>query len=61
MSRNEVKEKIQTILEKLNDDKLIKALEVLKTIEEKEGFANLKSNLEKILEEDKNLLNRLAQ
>ena len=60
MSRNEVKEKIQNILEKLNDDTLIKALEVLKSIEDQEDIVDLKSELEKILKEDKELLNRLA-
>ena len=61
MSRNEVKEKIQSIIDKLNDEKLLIALETLKGIDENMNIVELKANLEKIIEEDENLLTRLAQ
>lgn len=61
MSRNEVKEQISQIVETFNDDKLLKALEILKSIEKKEETINFSSDIDRILEEDENLLHRLSQ
>ena len=61
MSRNEIKEKIFEIIDKIDDHKLMAALQILQNLEQKGEYIQLSSNIKQVLEEDKELLKRLAQ
>ncbi len=60
MTRTEVKNKINKIIDRLPDRSLEAIYEILRKAEEKK-LQNLESNLSKILKEDSELLQRLAR
>lgn len=62
MSREEVKTAINELLESTSDQALNEVLEFLKSVEDKSAQTiSLANNLRTILNEDKELLERLAQ
>jgi hypothetical protein len=62
MTTKEIKEKINTVIEQIPDDVLEDVLEYLNSLTDKaKNKIQLSRNLGKILEEDKNLLERLAR
>lgn len=62
MSREEVKTAINELLESTSDQALNEVLEFLKSVEDKSvQTISLANNLRTILNEDKELLERLAQ
>lgn len=62
MSTKELKEEILKVAEHVPDSILVQVLDILKAAENKsEQDVSFYNNLKKILEEDKNLLHRLAQ
>lgn len=62
MANKEIKEKINNAIDKIPDDVLEDVLEYLITLTNKpKSKIQLSQNLSKILDEDKNLLDRLAQ
>lgn len=62
MSSKNIKDKINRIIENIPDEILEDVLEYLKSLTDKpKDKIILSKNLSKIIEEDKNLLERLAQ
>jgi hypothetical protein len=62
MSKEEIKSEINKVLDHFSDKALHELLRFLKELDSKPGTISFqKASLEKILEEDKNLLTRLAQ
>ena len=62
MSTKELKERINKVLDSIPDDVLGEVLKYLKSLTNKsKDNIILSQNLKRILEEDKNLLERLAQ
>jgi len=62
MAAKELKEKIYKVLDNMSDDILEDVFKYLKSLTNKsKSDIHLSHNLGKILEEDKNLLERLAQ
>ncbi|MFZ5942177.1 MAG: hypothetical protein ACOYXB_16540 [Bacteroidota bacterium] len=62
MTTREIKEKINDALEKIPEDVLEDVLEYLKSLTKRSGHdITLSHNLSKILDEDKELLEKLAQ
>lgn len=62
MSKEEIKSEINKVLDHFSDKTLHEQLRFLKELDSKPGTISFaKASLEKILEEDKNLLTRLAQ
>jgi ERCC4-type nuclease len=62
MSREEVKTAINEILEKIPEEALQEVFDYLKSVQDKStGSINLSKNLRTILNEDKELLDRLAK
>jgi hypothetical protein len=62
MATKEIKEKINNVIDNIPDDILEDVLEYLKSLTNKsKGKIHLSLKLSKILDEDKNLLERLAQ
>lgn len=62
MAAKEIKEKIYKVLDNMPDDLLEDVFKYLKSLTNKsKGDILLSQNLGRILEEDKNLLERLAQ
>ncbi len=62
MSTKEIKDKIYKVLDNMSDDILEDVLKYLKSLTNKPGSnIILSQNLGRILEEDRNLLERLAQ
>ncbi len=60
MTRTEVKNKINKIIDRLPDKSLEAIYEVFRKADEKKGLG-LESSISKILKEDSELLQRLAQ
>ncbi len=60
MTRTEVKNRINEIIDRLSDRSLEAIYEILRKAEEKEGIS-LESSINKILKEDSDLLQKLAQ
>jgi len=60
MTRTEVKNKINQIIDKLPDKTLESVYELFKKVD-KDDKIDLKSNLDKVLKDDFGLLQRLAQ
>jgi hypothetical protein len=60
MTRTEIKIKINKIIDRLPDRSLEAIYEIFRKAEEKKGL-NLESSMNKILKEDSDLLQRLAQ
>ena len=60
MTRTEVKQKINRIIDRLPDKSLEAIYEIFRKAEDKKGMS-LESNFKKILEEDAKLLQKLAQ
>lgn len=60
MSKEELKQDILQVLERLPDETLASILGYLKQVEQDKSFLN-QSNLQRILEEDQELLEKLAQ
>ena len=62
MSKEEIKAEINKVLDRFPDKALVELLNFLKEIEAKrDSITPFTSSLNKILEEDKELLTRLAQ
>ena len=62
MSKNEVKEQINKVLDNVSDEALVSILNYLKElISKSEKDLILSNNLNKILSEDKEVLERLAK
>lgn len=62
MAANEIKEKINNVIDNIPEDVLEDVLKYLKSLTNKsKDKIFLSHNLSKILDEDKNLLERLAQ
>ena len=62
MSTKEIKEKINNVIDNIPDDVLEDVLKYLKSLTNKsKNNIHLSHNLSKILDEDKKLLERLAQ
>ena len=62
MASKEIKEKINVVIEDIPEDALEDVLEYLKSLTNKsKNDIQMAQNLSKILEDDKNLLERLAQ
>jgi hypothetical protein len=62
MATKEIKDKINNVIDTIPDDILEDVLEYLKSLTNKsKNKIILSQNLSKILDEDKNLLERLAQ
>ena len=62
MTTKEIKDKINSVLDKIPDEILEDVLEYLKSLTNKSAHdIHLSKNLSKILYEDKNLLERLAK
>ncbi|WP_296619047.1 hypothetical protein [Marivirga sp.] len=63
MSKEEVKIAIHDLLEQSSEKALKEVLEYLEAVKNKKSTSDnsLKKNLNRILKEDKNLLNRLAK
>ena len=62
MASKEIKEKINVVIEDIPEDALEDVLEYLKSLTKKsKNDIQMAQNLSKILEDDKNLLERLAQ
>ncbi len=62
MKRSDIHTKINELLKSIPEDNLKQVLEYLKEIQDKSSSkVALSHNLNKILEEDRNLLKRLAQ
>lgn len=61
MSKEEIKYEISKVLDQFPDEALGEILTFLKKIEAKRIEVSIKSSLNKILSEDKELLTRLAQ
>lgn len=62
METKEIKDKINTVLDNIPEDVLEDVLEYLKSLTNKpKSKIHLSQNLSKILDEDKNLLERLAK
>ncbi len=62
MSKEEIKSEINKVLDHFSDKALHELLQFLKELDNKPGNITFsKTSLEKVLEEDKNLLIRLAQ
>jgi hypothetical protein len=62
MSKKEIKQEIEKVLDRFSDEALGELLAFLKELDSaKNGTINLSSSLSKILSEDKGLLTKLAQ
>jgi len=61
MSKEEIKYEIRKVLDQFPEDALGEILALLKKLEAKKMEGAIKSSLDKILLEDKELLTRLAQ
>ena len=62
MSKDEIKYEINRVLDKLPNDALQELLSFLKQLEDKSGSPDLSAGvLQRILSEDKELLQKLAQ
>jgi hypothetical protein len=61
MSKEEIKYEINKVLDKLSDKSLEDLLSFLKSIETKNSSLFSQDSLQKILSEDKELLQKLAQ
>ena len=61
MSKEEIKYEISKVLDQFPDEALGEILNFLKNLEAKQHEISIKSSLNKILLEDKDLLTRLAQ
>jgi hypothetical protein len=62
MATKEIKEQINIVIDNIPDDVLEDVLNYLKSLTDKStSNIHLSQNLSKILQEDKNLLERLAQ
>jgi hypothetical protein len=62
MATKEIKEKINSVIDNIPDDILEDVYEYLKSLTNKsKSKIELSKNISKILDEDKNLLERLAQ
>jgi hypothetical protein len=61
MSKEQIKEEIGKVLDNLSDNALQELLVFLRDIEKKSKSVELERNLQKILNEDQELLLRLAQ
>jgi hypothetical protein len=62
MATKEIKEQINIVIDNIPDDVLEDVLKYLKSLTDKStSNIHLSQNLSKILQEDKNLLERLAQ
>jgi hypothetical protein len=62
MSKDEIKYEINRVLDKFSSNALEELLSFLKQLEERKNSANLNSDvLQRILSEDKELLEKLAQ
>ena len=62
MKRSDIHSKINELLNSIPEDSLKQVLEYLKEIQDKSSSkVELSHNLNKILQEDRNLLKRLAQ
>ena len=60
MTRTEVKNKIYKIIDRLPDKSLEAIYEIFRKAEGKKGL-NIESNLDKVLKDDSELLQKLAQ